>query len=72
MNEGTKGLILQTLVNIKNVEEKYRQILENPALFVSENGGFSTQDHDILEKIISLSNEMNIAADVITPKRLGL
>ena len=63
-------IILRALLEIKSVEEKYRKILEDPALFTSENGGFSAHEHEILEKLISLCGEANIAADVIIKKSL--
>jgi len=64
--------IMKILLEIKNVEEKFRHIQENSALYVSENGGFTKQEHETLEKIISLCGEMNIAANEITKKRLSL
>ena len=61
-------IITKALLEIKAVEEKFRKILENPALFTSENGGLSTQEHDLLKKLINLCGQVNIAGDIIIKK----
>ena len=63
-------IIKKMLLEIKLVEDKYRGILENPALFVSENGGLSTEQYDLLLKLISLCGDVNLAGDVIIKNRI--
>jgi len=69
MDNESQVLITQVLISIKTVEEKFRKIQENPALHGAENG-LTTAEHEILEKLISLLGEFNIAGDEITRKYL--
>jgi len=62
--------IIQTLLAIKTVEEKFRKIQENPALHGSENG-LTADEHELLGKLIDLCGEVNIAGDAIL-KRYSL
>jgi hypothetical protein len=57
-------IIAQALIGIKNVEEKFARIQENPALYGSENG-LTNQEHETLEKLIALIGEANLAANAI-------
>lgn len=62
-----EGLITKTLIEIRNVEEKFRKILENPALYGAENG-LTNEQVELLGRLISLAGEANLAADVILKK----
>jgi len=62
--------ILQAMLAIKTVEEKFRKIQENPALFGAENG-LKADEYALLGKLIDLCGEVNIAGDVIL-KRYSL
>jgi hypothetical protein len=62
--------IMQALLAIKTVEEKFRKIQENPALNGAENG-LTTDEHELLAKLIGLCGEVNIAGDAIL-KRYSL
>jgi len=62
--------IMQVLLAIKTVEEKFRKIQENPALYGAENG-LTADEHELLGKLIGLCGEVNIAGDVIL-KRYSL
>jgi len=64
MDKETQALITRTLIEIRTVEEKFRKIQENPALYGAENS-LTAHDLEILEKLISLAGEANIAADAI-------
>jgi len=64
MDKETQALFQKALIDIHTVEEKFRKIQENPALNGSENG-LSTHELEILERIISLTGELNIAANEI-------
>ena len=64
MDKETQILIAKTLTEIQTVEEKFRKIQENPALNGSENG-LTAHELELLEKLISLIGEANIAADAI-------
>jgi len=64
MDKETQLLISQALSKIKVVEEKYRKIQENPALYGVENG-LTTHEQEILNKLIDSVGEANIAADAI-------
>jgi len=57
--------ITNALVAIKTVEEKFRKIQENPALNGAEHG-LTAKEMEILEKLIELCGEANIAADEIS------
>jgi hypothetical protein len=63
-------IITQALLVIKTVEEMFRRIQENPALYGAENG-LTSQEMEILEKLISLIGEVNIAADTISKRALN-
>jgi hypothetical protein len=63
--------IVRALVAIREVEEKFRKIQENPALNGAENG-FTTQELELLERLIELCGEANIAGDVITKRALSM
>jgi len=62
--------ILQVLSEIKTVEEKFRKIQENPALNGAENG-LTADEIELLNKLIGLCGEVNIAGDAIL-KRYSL
>jgi len=62
--------IIQILSAIKTVEEKYRRIQENPALYGAEDG-LTADEHELLGKLIGLCGEVNIAGDAIL-KRYSL
>ena len=64
MDKRTQDLITQALVEIKTVEEKFRKIQENPALYGAENS-LTTSELEILEKLISSVGEANLAANEI-------
>ncbi|MDR1363746.1 MAG: hypothetical protein LBJ35_06830 [Spirochaetaceae bacterium] len=66
-----KNRIAQFLVEINRVEEKFRKIQENPALNGAENG-LTAEELEILDKIIAQCGEVNIAADAISKRFLGL
>lgn len=61
--------ITRALIEIKNVEEKFRKIQENPALNGAENG-LSTKELEILDKLINLIGEANIAANAILKRTI--
>jgi hypothetical protein len=64
-HEGEKmNIIARTLMAIKEVEENFRKIQENPALYGAENG-LTSEKLELLEKIIALCGEVNIAGDAI-------
>jgi hypothetical protein len=71
MDKETQDLITRVLMEIKTVEEKFRNIQENSALYVSENSGLNAQDLEILKKLISSVGEANIAADAIIKRASG-
>ena len=56
--------ITQVIISIKSVEEKFRKIQKNPSLYGAEYG-LTTEEHELLEKLIYVSGEVNIAADAI-------
>ena len=62
--------ILQVLLSIKAVEEKFRKIQENPALNSAENG-LTADENKLLGELICLCGEVNIAGDAIL-KRYSL
>jgi tetratricopeptide (TPR) repeat protein len=57
--------IAKTLVASRKVEEKFSKIQNNPALNGAENG-FTQQELELLNKIIELCGEVNIAGDAIS------
>jgi hypothetical protein len=61
--------VLQTLIAIKAVEEKFAKIQENPALNGSENG-LSNEEQALLEKLTALCGEVNLAGDAIIKRIL--
>ena len=63
----TGNLIINVLLEIKTVEEKFRKIQKNPALYGAENG-LSSSEHKTLEKLISQIGEINLAANEIFNK----
>jgi hypothetical protein len=69
MENKTQTLITRTLMEIRTVEDKFRKIQENPALYGAENG-FTAHEAETLEKLISISGEINIAADEIIKRAL--
>jgi len=69
MGKETQELILKVLIEIQTVEEKFRKIQENPALNSPENG-LTAHEMEVLEKLISLVGEANIAADAIIKRAL--
>jgi len=56
--------ITQIIIKMKEVEDKFRKIQENPALHGAENG-LTAEELTILGKLIELIGEANIAADAI-------
>jgi hypothetical protein len=70
MEEDKMGIIIQTLVAIREVEDKFAKIQENPALYGAENGGLTKQEHELLEKLIELSGEVNLAGNAILKRYL--
>jgi|GEM_PF-5881035 len=56
--------IIKILLEIKIVEEKFRKTQENSALYGFENG-MTSEEIKILDKIINLIGEVNLAADTI-------
>ena len=66
MNEITK-----TLLELKAVEEKFRKIQENLALYGAENG-LSAHEQEVLDKIISLIGAANIAGNEIAKRALNI
>jgi len=69
--EKQSDLIFRTLMEIKRVEEKYRKIQENPAMNSTTNG-LTAHEQEILEKLIALCDEVNIAGDAISKRVLGI
>jgi hypothetical protein len=63
--------ITRILVAIKTVEEKFSKIQENPSLYGAENG-LTTQETEILEKLIDLCGEVNLAGDAISKRCMSL
>jgi hypothetical protein len=64
MDKETQNLITQTLMDIKTIEDKFSKIQGNPALYGAEFG-LTAHELEILEKLISLIGEANIAANEI-------
>ena len=62
MNEITRAL-----VELRDLEERFRKILENPALNGAEYG-FTTDEHEKLEKLVGLVGEAAIAGNEIMRK----
>ena len=62
--------IMQVLLEIKNIEERFSKIQENPALYGPENG-FTEDELKKLDLIISLIGESSISATAIL-KRYSL
>jgi hypothetical protein len=58
------------LSEIREVEEKFRKIQENPALYGAEYA-LTPHELEIIEKVINLSGEINIAGKEIL-KRYGI
>jgi hypothetical protein len=56
--------IARTLMAIKEVEEKFQKIQENPALNGAEYG-LTSEELELLEKLIELCGEVNLAGDAI-------
>jgi hypothetical protein len=69
MENKTQALITRTLMEIRTVEDKFRKIQENPALHGAENG-LTAHEVEIFEKLISTTDEVNIAADEILKRYL--
>jgi len=57
--------LARLLFEIKTVEEKFREIQKNPALYGFKNG-FSAKELELLDKLLSLSG-----AEVIAPKEIS-
>ncbi|GMO36114.1 MAG: hypothetical protein Ta2B_16220 [Termitinemataceae bacterium] len=58
---------INKLIEIKNVEEKFIKIQENPALNGYENG-LTNQEEETLEKLISLMGEVNLIETEISKR----
>jgi hypothetical protein len=63
-------VILQTLISIRKVEEKFARIQKNPALYGAENG-LTPQEIETLDKLIAMNSEAMLAADAISRRILG-
>lgn len=59
--------ITQALREIQDLEERFRKILENPALNGAEYG-FTADEHEKLEKLRGLVGELAIAGNEIMRK----
>ena len=62
--------ITQALLDLRDLEERFRKILENPALNGAEYG-FTTEEHEKLEKLVALVGQATIAGNEIC-KRCSL
>jgi acetone carboxylase gamma subunit len=69
-NETNWRLIANTVIAIRDVEEKFRKIQENPALHGAELG-LTAQEHEMLEKVIKYCGEVAIAGDAIVRRHIG-
>jgi hypothetical protein len=70
-NNGTNWrLIARTINAIRDVEEKFRKIQENPALHGAELG-LTAEEHEMLEKVIEYCGEVAIAGDAIARRHIG-
>jgi len=70
MEENETNTILRTLNAIREVEDKFSKIQENPALYSAENGGLKKDEIELLEELIKLSGEVNIAGNAIMKRYL--
>lgn len=58
------NILTQALVEMNGVEEKFRKIQENPALYGAENG-LTAEELTLLEKLRAVVGEANLAATEI-------
>lgn len=65
------GTIAQLLIKLREVEEKFRNIQENPSLNGAENG-LTDEENGMLEKLIVYCGEVNLAGDAIARRALGI
>jgi tRNA C32,U32 (ribose-2'-O)-methylase TrmJ len=70
LEKNKMNTVVRTLAAIREVEDKFSKIQGNPALFGAENGGLTKQELELLEKLIGLSGEVNIAGDAILKRYL--
>ena len=61
--------ILRTLLDLRDLEERFRKIIENPGLNGAEHG-FTAEELEKLEKLIGLVGEAAIAGNEIAKKYL--
>ena len=59
--------IIRVLLELRDLEERFRKILENPALNGAECG-FTTEELEKLEKLIGLVGEATIVGNEIMKK----
>jgi len=59
--------ITKILIKIKTVEEKFKKIQENPALYGAEHG-LTKEELIIFDKFINSNDEVNIITDEIIKK----
>jgi len=71
MEDNKSDIVKRTLSAVKDVEEKFNKILENSALTISENGGLTKKEIDLLEQLIELSGEVNLAGNAIMKRYLS-
>lgn len=69
MDKTSQALIIKALLEIRTVEEKFSKIQENPAFYGAENG-LTPHELEILEKLIHLCGEVNIAGNAISKRFL--
>jgi hypothetical protein len=58
------NIIARTIAVISEVEKKFQKIQENPALNGAEHG-LTSEELELLEKLIDLCGEVNLAGDAI-------
>jgi hypothetical protein len=58
------------LSNIRDIEEKFAKIQENPALYGAD--GFTADELKIFEQLIVQTGEINIAGNAIAKRVLGI
>jgi hypothetical protein len=62
--------ISSILVDLNSIRERFAKIQENPSLYGPENG-FTNEQLETLEKIISQVGEASIAGNEITKRHLS-
>jgi hypothetical protein len=69
MDETTQKAIIQALLLMRDVRERFAGIQENPALHGAENG-FTNKELETLKELIDLSGEVNLAGKEISKRFL--